>query len=189
MANRATFAEPVGMRISPKIVGALAALALAAASFAVSASGATRSETSLTSLNRQVLAGVNAYREQNHLHALRLSAELNRSASQHSFEMGADGYFAHNSASGQAFWQRIQQYYGSAHARYWAVGENLLWASPGVNAEHAMQMWINSPEHRANLLSPRWREIGVSAVRVLSAPGIFHGTRVTIITTDFGVRR
>ena len=47
---------------------------------------------------------------------------------------------------------------------------------------------IASPEHLRNLLSPHWREVGVSAVRVVHAPGVFHGLRVTIITTDFGVR-
>jgi uncharacterized protein YkwD len=49
-------------------------------------------------------------------------------------------------------------------------------------------MWIASPGHLANLLSPRWREIGISAVGVVNAPGVFGGRRVTIITTDFGNR-
>ena len=45
-----------------------------------------------------------------------------------------------------------------------------------------------SPEHRANILSPRWREIGVSATHFDSAPGTYGGSAVTIITTDFGAR-
>ena len=69
-----------------------------------------------------------------------------------------------------------------------SVGENLLWASPNVSAGHAMTMWIASPEHLQNLLTPRWRQIGISAVHVVRAPGVFHGLRVTIITTDFGAR-
>jgi uncharacterized protein YkwD len=51
-----------------------------------------------------------------------------------------------------------------------------------------MKLWIASPEHLANLLTPKWRELGVSAVRVLNAPGVFGGRRVVIITTDFGDR-
>jgi uncharacterized protein YkwD len=47
---------------------------------------------------------------------------------------------------------------------------------------------MDSPEHRANILTPRWREIGISAVHVAAAPGTFQGREVTIITTDFGVR-
>jgi uncharacterized protein YkwD len=178
------------MRISPRILALTAALVAVAvsAALAVAASGATRAERSLGPLDRQVLAAINAYRAQHHLHALSLAPGLDRSASQHSLEMGADGYFAHNSANGQAFWKRIQRYYGSAHSGYWSVGENLLWAAPGVSAPRALRMWINSPEHRANLLAARWRQIGISAVQVLRAPGTFHGLTVTIITTDFGVR-
>jgi uncharacterized protein YkwD len=45
-----------------------------------------------------------------------------------------------------------------------------------------------SPEHRDNILTPRWREIGISALHVPAAPGTYHGQEVTVITTDFGVR-
>jgi uncharacterized protein YkwD len=48
---------------------------------------------------------------------------------------------------------------------------------------------MNSPEHRANILTAEWRQIGVAAVHVDSAPGVFNGQPVTIITTDFGYRR
>ena len=51
-----------------------------------------------------------------------------------------------------------------------------------------LQMWMQSPEHRANILNPNWREIGISAVHSDGAPGAFGGQPVTIITTDFGVR-
>jgi uncharacterized protein YkwD len=45
-----------------------------------------------------------------------------------------------------------------------------------------------SPEHRQNILTARWREIGISAIHSDSAPGTFGGRPVTVITTDFGVR-
>ena len=47
---------------------------------------------------------------------------------------------------------------------------------------------MKSPGHRKNILTPRWREIGLSALRVASAPGIYGGRDVVIITTDFGIR-
>ena len=50
-------------------------------------------------------------------------------------------------------------------------------------------MWLGSPEHKKNMLDPHWREIGVSAVHELDAPGVYNGLEVTIVTTDFGVRR
>ena len=55
-------------------------------------------------------------------------------------------------------------------------------------AAQALQLWLNSPEHRANLMNPRWREIGIAAVHATAAPGVFHGLDVTIVTTDFGSR-
>jgi uncharacterized protein YkwD len=103
--------------------------------------------------------------------------------------MADQGYFQHESADGSAFWKRLQRFYPSSPWRYWSVGENLLWSSPDVDASGALQMWLNSPEHKANLLTARWREIGVSAVHVAAAPGTFRGLDVTIVTTDFGVRR
>jgi uncharacterized protein YkwD len=50
-------------------------------------------------------------------------------------------------------------------------------------------MWMASPEHRRNILDPTWREIGIAAVHAASAPGTYGGQPVTVITTDFGVRR
>jgi uncharacterized protein YkwD len=167
---------------------ALAGVATAAL-LATSASAGGRSEASLQTLNHQVLVAVNQFRAAHHLHALTLSRALDRSASEHSLQMGKDGYFAHPSADGTAFWRRIQRYYASRHYAYWSVGENLLWAAPTVSAGRAMKMWIASPDHLRNLLTPQWRQIGVSAVHVVRAPGVYHGLGVTIITTDFGVRR
>ena len=58
-----------------------------------------------------------------------------------------------------------------------------------MGAAGALKLWIASPPHLKNLLAPEWRQLGVSAVRVVHAPGVFKGRTVTVITTDFGVRR
>jgi uncharacterized protein YkwD len=189
MAGRADLVDLVGVIRSAGIRFGVALLVLVAAGLlAASALGSSRSERSMQTLNHQVLAAVNQFRAAHGLVALRESAGLDASARQHSLEMGKDGYFAHSSANGTAFWRRIEQYYGSRNYSHWSVGENLLWAAPSVSAGNAMRMWIASPEHLRNLLTPQWRQIGVSAVHVLRAPGVYHGQAVTIITTDFGVR-
>ena len=171
------------------VLGLALAVLVAAGLLAASASATGRGEKSLPSLNRQVLAAVNRFRVAHGRVPLRESGSLDRSALQHSMEMGRVGYFAHPSADGTAFWRRIRRYYGAGHYRYWSVGENLVWRSPAINAARAMSLWIASPEHLRNLLAREWREIGVSAVRVRHAPGVFHGLPVTVITADFGVRR
>jgi uncharacterized protein YkwD len=142
----------------------------------------------LTPLESGVLVDINAFRREHHLTPLKANAKLGAAALQHTREMAADGYFAHESHNGSLFWKRIQSFYGSSPWRYWSVGENLLWSSPDVSATKALRMWLASPEHRANLMNPHWREIGVAAVHVTAAPGIYRGLDVTIVTTDFGVR-
>ena len=68
------------------------------------------------------------------------------------------------------------------------MGENLLWSTGGLDASRALKVWMASPGHRKNILTPRWREVGLSAVSVAAAPGVFGGRNVVIITSDFGVR-
>jgi uncharacterized protein YkwD len=171
---------------------ASAVVAAFAVLFAVPAQAAPplhrRQAAVLGSLERGVLADINAFRRQHHLTPLRISPELNAAARLHSREMAADGYFAHASPGGGAFWKRIERFYPPGTWAVWSVGENLLWVSPEVSPAGALQLWEKSPEHRANLLTARWREIGISAVHATAAPGVFHGLDVTIVTTDFGVR-
>lgn len=169
--------------------GVLLGLVVAIAVAAPAAAGVTHRHAAMQGLETGVLDEINATREAHGLVALRLSPALTAAARQHSFEMAKDGYFAHNSANGSTFDRRIVRFYPSTRTRFWSVGENLLWSSPDVDAATALQMWMNSPEHRANLLSPRWREIGLSAVHVAAAPGTYGGREVTIVTSDFGVRR
>lgn len=164
--------------------------ALASTAFlADSALATSRSEKSLPTLNHQVLSAVNRFRAAHGLVALRESGGLDRSARQHSLEMGRRGYFAHSSADGTSFWRRIQHSYPQKGSSYWSVGENLVWRSSSLSAVRAMNMWIASPPHLKNLLTPQWRQIGISAVRVAHASGVFGASAVIIVTTDFGVRR
>jgi len=145
-------------------------------------------ETQLRSLNHEVADAINAYRVAHGLVPLNVSVQLNASARQHSKEMGIYGYFDHPSHDGTVFWKRIQHYYSNTNYPYWTVGENLLWSSPTISAADSLRLWLGSPEHRANLRSKTWRDLGVSAVLVPDAGGVYDGSTVTIITTDFGAR-
>lgn len=170
-------------------LGLATALLVATGFLAASALATRPSERNLPALNHQVLAAVNKFRAAHGVAALSESAALDQSARQHSDEMGRRGYFAHSSADGTVFWRRIRRYYPAKGYSYWSVGENLVWESPNLSAGGAMKLWISSPPHLKNLLTPQWRQIGISAVRVAHAPGVYGGRRVVIITTDFGVRR
>jgi uncharacterized protein YkwD len=147
-----------------------------------------RAGVQLSAMESQLLGAINGVRARRGLRPFRLSRGLTAAADQHSTSMVQKGYFTHESANGGAFWKRIASFYGYHGYRNWSVGENILWASPDVSSAEALHMWMTSPEHRANLLDRTWREIGISAVHVPSAPGVYGGDEVTVVTADFGVR-
>ncbi len=117
-----------------------------------------------------------------------MNPSLCAAAAQHANEMLRDGYFSHDSADGSAFWQRIALFYPDAHYAYWTVGENLLWTGASLSAGRAMRMWMASPAHRRNILTARWREVGIAAAYEQDAPGMYAGYNVTVVATDFGAR-
>ena len=140
-------------------------------------------------LEEQVLAAINDLRQEHRLAPLRLNTQLAATAREHSLSMAEHGYFSHSSLTGSPFWKRVEQKYAPHRGRLWTVGENLVWASPGLSAGKVLAMWLSSAPHRRNLLTPAWREIGLGAVRALAAPGVYQGLDATIVTADFGVRR
>ena len=66
------------------------------------------------------------------------------------------------------------------HAR--RIGENLAWTAGEIALAHAVvQMWLASPAHRANLLYPGYRLVGIGA-----PVGAFAGyPSVHMVTADF----
>ena len=145
-------------------------------------------QTRLQTLDLSVLVQLNAIRKSHGLVPLKVNPALTFAAQGHSSQMLTDGYFAHDSIDGAPFWKRLTAYSSSAPHGSWSVGENLLWSSPEVDAAKALQLWMASPEHRHNILTARWREVGIASIHVESAPGTYGGQAVTVITTDFGVR-
>src|SRR5262245_55407513 len=160
---------------------------LAAAVVPAVAHPATGSRTTVGTLENGVLAELNDIRVAHGLRPLRLSRPLAAAARQHTFEMLDDGYFEHDSANGDQFWQRLERYYPKGK-NIWDVGENLIWSSPSLGAGTALRLWMDSAGHRKNILFPAWREIGIAAVHSDTSTGAYGGGAVTIITTDFGAR-
>lgn len=169
-------------------VAALAALVAVLVLPASGSAGRSSRLTRVTSLDSALFAQVNAFRATHGLGQLRVSPSLAAAARAHSTQMARLGYFSHNSANGGSFSSRISTYYPARGYRSWTVGENLLWASPDVGAARALRLWLASPPHRANLLNPSWREIGLSAVHSSRAPGVYGNSPTTIVTADFGAR-
>jgi uncharacterized protein YkwD len=53
------------------------------------------------------------------------------------------------------------------------AGENIAWGS--VSADQMMTMWMNSPGHRANILTPGFNAVGIGAVQ--TASGRWYGVQ------------
>jgi uncharacterized protein YkwD len=169
-----------------RFVIAALALGLASPATAAPARGHER-QTAIPSLAQRILVLLNRVRTEHGLAPLELDPSLTRAATQHTSEMLRDGYFGHDSADGAAFTRRLAPYTSSS-AGHWSVAENLLWASGPLDADRAIAIWMESPEHRANILAPRWRQIGIAVIHADRAPGYYGNHRATVVTTDFGAR-
>jgi uncharacterized protein YkwD len=175
------------MRPRTRVAALLSTLVVLAAPAAGSADP-RRAVSPATQLQTALMSQLNVLRASHGLARLRVSPALTTAATVHSTSMAKKGYFSHNSANGASFSQRIASFYPTRGYRSWSVGENLLWGSPDVGAVRALKLWLASPPHRANLLNPRWREVGLAAIHSTSAPGVYHNAPATIVTADFGAR-
>lgn len=177
--------------VAAKLVAVTAVVAALAAGVSSAQAAPTQPARKIQAVDRLeplVLAELNKVRRAHSLRPLKLSTTLSRAADLQSRSMGRLGFFAHESSDGSPFWKRVQRFYPQGAFRNWSVGENLLWASPTLDAKRALALWMASPKHRQNILAPVWREIGIGAISVAAAPGVFGGSDVTIIATDFGSR-
>jgi uncharacterized protein YkwD len=122
---------------------------------------------------QQLVVEINRVRAANGVRPLRTNARLRAAARAHSRDMVAHGYLGHGN-----FGRRLQNY--GVRAR--AIGENVAWGAGGsVNARAVVEGWMNSPWHRANLLSREFRRIGVGV-----ATGSFGGQNPAhVVTADF----
>jgi uncharacterized protein YkwD len=171
------------------IAASLFAASLVVAPPAAAVGGTGRTMQAADALEGGVLQQINTLRAKHGLKPLRLNVKLRAAADTHSAAMAQFGFFTHESRDGGVFWKRVERFYKPSGYTFWSVGENLLWSSGDLTPAGALELWMNSPKHRENLLTARWREIGLSAVIVPAAGGIYNGLDVTIVTADFGVRR
>lgn len=99
---------------------------------------------------------------------LQFSARLQAVASAHASEMARYSYFDHAGRDGS----HVEERASSSGYRWRAIGENI--AAGHTQPEAAMQDWLASAEHCANLMSPAYTEMGTAfAVNAGSSAGIY----------------
>lgn len=105
----------------------------------------------------RMLALVNNERTSRGLKALTLNTKAREVARAHSVDMFAHGYFSHITPEGKDPFQRMDE--GGVH--FAAAGENLALA-PTLDLAH--QGLMNSPGHRANILSTDFNTVGIGVI-------------------------
>jgi uncharacterized protein YkwD len=137
----------------------------------------------------KLLEQMNDLRERRGLAPLRRSQPLSSAAHRHSTDMARNGFCGHDSSNGASFSSRLSRYYGRrAGWRRWTVAENVLCHPRRLTAAAALGAWLTSPGHRANLLSPQWRDVGLGAVNVGPSVREVAGGDAMVVTADFGMR-
>jgi len=70
----------------------------------------------------------------------------------------------------------------------WIVGEVLRGAGPDTSTPDAVvEAWMESPPHRARVLKPKFREVGVASVRGIT--DAFPSTAGVTAAAEFGFRK
>jgi hypothetical protein len=103
------------------------------------------------------------------------SKTLEMAAEMKANDMVQNGYFAHTSPAGLTPWYWLEK----AKYNFIYAGENLaLDFTESADVERA---WLNSPTHRANVLSTNYSEIGIMAL-----DGNYQGRNTTFVVEFFG---
>lgn len=125
----------------------------------------------------EVIALSNAERREAGLPMLSENAVLDQVAQAKADDMATEGYFSHTSPSGVTPWDWFRE----AKYEYRYAGENL--AIHFHDATSQERAWMESKKHCENILSPKYREIGV-AVREMT----WEGRRTTVAVQSFGTQ-
>jgi len=169
--------------IIPLLIACLVAGLASTAAAAPTRGGSAR----LVGLELSLVEQINALRVARGLSRLTLSTALARAADSHSTSMLAAGFFAHESANGTSFGDRLTRFYALRSG--WTVAENLaMFGGAEPRAEEVVRMWLDSPPHRANLLSPSFKELGLGVRHTPQGTGVYAGLATWVITLDLGAR-
>lgn len=121
--------------------------------------------TFLDAVETQVLSLCNAERAKTGAPALTMDSKLRDISRYKAMEMLQYNYFNHNSAvSGKTPFD-LASSFGYAYS---AFGENIQMSqgknSADVTANYLVTNWMNSPGHKANILNPAFKRMGIGVV-------------------------
>jgi len=125
----------------------------------------------------EVVRLTNEKRTQAGLSALNLNSTLSQAAQAKGADMLNKGYWAHVAPDGTQPWV----FFTDLGYKYRYAGENL--ARDFSSASSAVEAWMNSASHKENLLSSKYKEVGIGVIE-----GNLAGVDTTIIVQFFGTK-
>jgi uncharacterized protein YkwD len=105
-----------------------------------------------------VIAAMNEYRAQHQLPPLREDRRLDDAANDRMTDMEEQGYWAHESPDGRSPFTWLPAHGYEIHY----AGENLAYGFE--TTEVLVEGWMESPGHRANILSPHFEDCGIAII-------------------------
>lgn len=127
-----------------------------------------RSDLSDSSL----LTYTNAHRADLGLSQLELNEQLDAAAQAKAEDMVNNNYWSHNSPTGKSPWSFV---IGSGY-NYAAAGENLAFGF--TDADDVIKAWMNSAEHRRNISSTSYRQVGFG---LATSPNYVGQSKQTVV--------
>lgn len=123
--------------------------------------------------SQDLLLLTNQQRLQAGVGPLVINDELAQAAKMKAADMFAHNFWAHNDPDGTTPWDFIKK----AHYDYIYAGENL--ARGFTSSQDVIDAWMHSPEHRDNMLSPSYRDVGFAV-----AQGNLTGENNTVLIVE-----
>lgn len=117
-----------------------------------------KDEVKLSEAEQALLDRTNAERKAAGVPALTASPKLSAAARGHAENMAKQDMLAHD-LDGKTFGDRIT----AAGYKYTQAGENI--AQGQEAAKEAVETWMNSPPHKANLLNEDFTEVGLGTAK------------------------
>ena len=170
------------------LVLAIAALLSVLASQASACNGAKLkpARQSTDQARHAVTCLINRQRARHHRKRVHGSIPLLGAAQTHTNAMVSESFFSHEGDGTPA--SRAANAGYTAGARDWGVGETLEWGvKRGATPRAIVRGWMHSPEHRAILLTRRFRQVGVGVTAGSPMSGADSGAET--FTALFGFRK
>ena len=149
--------------------------------------GITPSDSNMDQVNAAILCLVNAERADNgNLPAFSTNSQLAQAASGMCQRMVTEHFFSHETPDGKNVVDRVEPTGYIPSSGDWVVGENLAWGSGALSTPQAIvNGWMNSPGHKANILAPDYKDIGLAACQGSPSTQASGGTTYV---NDFGAK-